>query len=188
MLWTLGCVDLGQKEAGGAKGSRGSFTLLALSIYLITILLIMLKSKHFFQCCATGCCLSCLFVMPNLAWVGCYYSKMTESSVDISISYVLLIMEHHDDSTSAIFTYSLLFVFHMPSHCCHCLIDYPVWCSQWDILNSLLLSGSKTSLEKYLRSYKVNDFLTLAPFKSSVVSYSCLLLVFPENFFLTTAQ
>lgn len=32
-----------------AKGTRGSFTLLALPIYLITILLIMLKSKHFFS-------------------------------------------------------------------------------------------------------------------------------------------
>lgn len=32
-----------------AKGSRRSFTLLALSIYLMTILLIMLKSKHFFS-------------------------------------------------------------------------------------------------------------------------------------------
>lgn len=113
-----------------AKGSRRSFTLLMLSIYLITILLIMLKSKHCFQCCATGCCLSCLFLMfTNLAWVGCYYT-MTKSSVDISISYVLLIMQNHDDSTSTIFTYSPLFVFHMPSHYCHCLIDYPVWCSQ----------------------------------------------------------
>lgn len=52
--------------------------------------------------------------------------KMTESSVDISISYVLLIVQHRDDSTSTIFTYPLLFVFHMPSHCCHGLIDYPV--------------------------------------------------------------
>lgn len=40
--------------------------------------------------------------------------KMTESSVDISISYVVLIVQHRDDSTSTIFTYPLLFVFHMP--------------------------------------------------------------------------
>lgn len=103
------------------KGSRGSFTPLALSIYLITILFIMLKSKHFFQCCARACCLSCLFVMLNLARGGCYYMKMTENSVDISISYVLLIVQHQDDSTSTIFTYPVLFVFHMPSHCCHWL-------------------------------------------------------------------
>lgn len=124
-----------------AKGSRGSLTLLMLSVYLITILLIMLKSKHCFQCCATGCWLSCLFLMfTNLAWVGCYYTKMTKSSVDISISYVLLIMQSHDDSTSTIFTYPPLFVFHMPSHCCHCLIDSPVWCSQWDTSYSSELS------------------------------------------------
>lgn len=108
--------------------------------------------------------------------------KMTENSVDISISYVLLIVQHHDDSTSTIFTYPLLFVFHMPSHCCHHLIDYPVWCSQRDIFNSLLLSGNKTS------SGKVNVFLTPPLFKRSLVSYSWLSLVFPENLSLTTAQ
>jgi len=47
--------------------------------------------------------------------------KMTERSIDISISYVLLIVQHHDDSTFTIFAYPLLLVFHMPSHCCHCL-------------------------------------------------------------------
>lgn len=42
VLWTL------RQRRPWAKGSRGSFTLSALSIYLITVLLIMLKSKHFF--------------------------------------------------------------------------------------------------------------------------------------------
>lgn len=64
--------------------------------------------------------------MLNLAGAGCYYVKMTESSVGISISYVLLILQHRNDSASTIFTYLALFGFHMPSHCCHCLIDDPV--------------------------------------------------------------
>lgn len=42
VLWTH------RQHRPRAKGSRGSFTLSALSIYLITVLLIMLKPKHSF--------------------------------------------------------------------------------------------------------------------------------------------